>query len=428
MDESGLSVDLAALDGQANVWTSGRVPNDRQARARSVFGLAADEAIHVLHDASWLGDLGHGFVLTDRRFAVARRFGTPSTFTFVADLDRFGETLLVDGVGLELEGWSTEAADALLRLIRATLPDPMRWPDVVLSTVRRELGNVDGIAFAPDIPAKREAATRTAHGMPDDERVLAVLDLTAFGTAALHWVFTDQRFGWRQTRLDVPTSVAWSRLPSEGLYVMDDEINVAGGLFQLTGGLHGLGRALKTLVALIPTEARNPRFEARIRADPDDEAAWQVYADWFEEQGHPRAALIRAHRAGRSGEDVLEKHRLVLDPGIQGVEQRRWRSGFWDELVLYATVGRFGMYESHAPRLALAHPSAWGLRRLQVGSEENPVREEAPVAVLAKCLDLELPFLREIEVHVAFDGPWVRRIAREVEEHHPEATLHLRRH
>lgn len=44
-------------------------------------------------------------------------------------------------------------------------------------------------------------------------------------------------------------------------------------------------------------EARSADFEAAIRADPDDEGAYLVYADWLQQQGEPRGELICVQHA-----------------------------------------------------------------------------------------------------------------------------------
>jgi len=38
-------------------------------------------------------------------------------------------------------------------------------------------------------------------------------------------------------------------------------------------------------------------FEARIRANPENDEDYLVYGDWLQEQGHPRAYLIALQRA-----------------------------------------------------------------------------------------------------------------------------------
>jgi uncharacterized protein (TIGR02996 family) len=49
-------------------------------------------------------------------------------------------------------------------------------------------------------------------------------------------------------------------------------------------------------------EPINPTLEEALRAEPNDSSAALVYADWLEQQGHPRGALIAV------------QHRLSLDP------------------------------------------------------------------------------------------------------------------
>lgn len=52
-----------------------------------------------------------------------------------------------------------------------------------------------------------------------------------------------------------------------------------------------------TTHAVASEEARDHDFEAAIRADPDDEGAYLVYADWLQQAGEPRGELICVQHA-----------------------------------------------------------------------------------------------------------------------------------
>ena len=62
-------------------------------------------------------------------------------------------------------------------------------------------------------------------------------------------------------------------------------------------------------------EPRNPTFEAALHDDPDDIGTKLVYADWLQQQGHPRGALAAVqHRLSSSPKDVellAEERRLI---------------------------------------------------------------------------------------------------------------------
>ena len=54
--------------------------------------------------------------------------------------------------------------------------------------------------------------------------------------------------------------------------------------------------------------ARNPELERTILADPDNEEAYQVYADWLQSEGDPRGEL-----AAVIGKSPVLKQLRVLD-------------------------------------------------------------------------------------------------------------------
>ena len=60
-------------------------------------------------------------------------------------------------------------------------------------------------------------------------------------------------------------------------------------------------------------EPVNPVLEDALRADPDDAGAALVYADWLQQQGHPRGALIAV------------QHRLSLNPSDAGLAEAEQR-------------------------------------------------------------------------------------------------------
>jgi uncharacterized protein (TIGR02996 family) len=63
-------------------------------------------------------------------------------------------------------------------------------------------------------------------------------------------------------------------------------------------------------------EPINATLEEALRADPSDLGAALVYADWLQQQGHPRGALIAVqHRLSRSprDEELIEAERDIVD-------------------------------------------------------------------------------------------------------------------
>jgi uncharacterized protein (TIGR02996 family) len=126
-------------------------------------------------------------------------------------------------------------------------------------------------------------------------------------------------------------------------------------------------------------EPREPALEAALAADPGDAGAALVYADWYEQRGHPRGALIAIQNArfDNPGDAALaDAERTLLrreSARLFGVDRAEksalgidlvWERGF----VRAARVGGrhpFGATEELVWRL-LQHPSLRFLRELVI--------------------------------------------------------------
>lgn len=101
------------------------------------------------------------------------------------------------------------------------------------------------------------------------------------------------------------------------------------------------------------------RLEALIRANPDDERTYLVYADWLQEQNDPRGLLIATMAAGEPYQPLLDAHRAQFVPSIKQQLFYVWTLGFMTEAHLetphWAVVRR-----------VLRHPSAIVLRTLKI--------------------------------------------------------------
>lgn len=126
---------------------------------------------------------------------------------------------------------------------------------------------------------------------------------------------------------------------------------------------------LGRILSLEPRQAENPEMLAAIQADPDDDAAYLVYADWLQEQGDPRGELmVIQYAARRSGAHARVAARVVahfkdqlLPRGCDTDAFRlRWELGFIEGARISGYPG--------AAALAglLSHPSARVLRELSV--------------------------------------------------------------
>jgi uncharacterized protein (TIGR02996 family) len=64
-------------------------------------------------------------------------------------------------------------------------------------------------------------------------------------------------------------------------------------------------------------ELNHRHFLERIQANPDDDLPRLIYADWLEDQGDPRAELLRRFVALRSG----RRGSLIVGPDLGAVRQ-----------------------------------------------------------------------------------------------------------
>ena len=137
----------------------------------------------------------------------------------------------------------------------------------------------------------------------------------------------------------------------------------------------------------VDDEPREPRLEAALAADLGDAAAALVYADWYQQQEHPRGDLIAVQHAlaARPGDAELRAHEAALfrdwrehllgplgqplaNPYGQVSLALSWQHGFVRAARLEGIAGT-----TAAGQLVwelLRHPSARFLRELVVASGE----------------------------------------------------------
>lgn len=128
---------------------------------------------------------------------------------------------------------------------------------------------------------------------------------------------------------------------------------------------------------LTPLDPVNPELEARIAAEPDDETAWQIYADWLNEQGCPRGELAAVHLAYAKkalpslrlkADALLEKYPALTSRELDKVE---WKAGFWQRITV----------DFHHD--VVAHPSARLCQRMTMTTSDE---DHSPiVAALVEC-------------------------------------------
>jgi uncharacterized protein (TIGR02996 family) len=181
--------------------------------------------------------------------------------------------------------------------------------------------------------------------------------------------------------------------------------------------------------------ARNPELEQTILADPDNEAAYQVYADWLQGEGDPRGELTALQVALARGEDAelrareqaliqANRQRLLGDlPDVDPDEdpapvKLTWHAGWLRSARLAAS-------EEHALpdlcRSLLTCGSARFLRELTIGvgvvdDENNYADTTAVIAELGLPQALRVLYLadfaqEESEIswsHLGDVGVWLR--------------------
>lgn len=147
----------------------------------------------------------------------------------------------------------------------------------------------------------------------------------------------------------------------------------------------------KTKKGYVEVEAGEPAqdgagdLESAIHADPDDLAAWKVFADWLQGEGDPRGDLVAVHIAlaekptdaglkARASELMQTQHKALfgeIDPDELGeCWSCDWHMGFWKRV-------KIGVDWDHDIELVkllgqvLRHPSARFLQTLELGLADN---------------------------------------------------------
>lgn len=204
---------------------------------------------------------------------------------------------------------------------------------------------------------------------------------------------------------------------------------------------------LDRLAGREPEPAFHPELVAALEADPDDVAAWAVYADWLTEKGDPRGELISiqlerdaAEEAGREAHHLAAKEHAFLSryrAYFAGTFESgvRFRRGYFDgaevadlaelDALLALESSRFlrelTVLDVASPVDAPAtppRPLPRGLQHLVLGTTDDihrpgrlalgaataglarlaSLRVSAPTVSL---VGLELPALRELKVQAA---------------------------
>lgn len=164
-------------------------------------------------------------------------------------------------------------------------------------------------------------------------------------------------------------------------------------------------------------EPRDEVLEAALRADPGDAAAALVYADWLQQRGHPRGALIAVQHA-RSSSDTpelaAEEARLLeeepallwpLDEHVRRSENGRLTSSglelTWERGFLRRARLDGGMERGESEELLwhlLRHPAARFLRELEIGCHHWGDQDNELVCEVLMSPGLAPPPLRRLAI------------------------------
>ncbi|MDG1478490.1 MAG: hypothetical protein P8R54_02820 [Myxococcota bacterium] len=185
--------------------------------------LADDEPILALYDDTLLGSGADGFALTTQRLVWRNFLEHPRQIRWV-DLEPAAVKHEDDDLIVAESRLSTSAIRqcAALAEVLAVLgerhhsadllhaSEPLR-PATILKLARGHIGEQPAIFYAPALPDRKLRTVRTLHRLPEDERVLVIIDDTLFGSASEGVVITSQRVCWKHL-LDPPDAMLWSEM------------------------------------------------------------------------------------------------------------------------------------------------------------------------------------------------------------------------
>ncbi|HLL25992.1 MAG TPA: TIGR02996 domain-containing protein [Kofleriaceae bacterium] len=153
-------------------------------------------------------------------------------------------------------------------------------------------------------------------------------------------------------------------------------------------------------------EAIEPVLEAALRAEPRDPATALVYADWLEQQGHPRGALIAVqHRLATSPRDatLVAAERAIVDDAGDSLLSKPLRAHFG----IVRTHGDSALSSNHYVCGTLTFDHGF-IRSARVALDRHGADEDVlwellrhPSARALAALDLTADHTRDISLVVA---------------------------
>ncbi len=158
--------------------------------------------------------------------------------------------------------------------------------------------------------------------------------------------------------------------------------------------------------AAAPSEAKkagasNEQMESAIAANPADETAWKVYADWLIEAGEPWGEVIAQAHAGHSQAGKEKEAQAELSGGTDGATFE-WKRGVIDHFTLTPTEVDADNPMQEVLTRVLQHPAGHLVRKLTLGlppfEDDGGLawHMELPVKTLAAAGPL--PLLEELDL------------------------------
>lgn len=201
-------------------------------------------------------------------------------------------------------------------------PEGCVWltDDAVLAHLRSNVTGLDATYLDPGIPPKKLGNVRKIHAatLPANERVLALYDGTAFGSAKDGFVVTSRRLLWKN-QMEGVHFLEWHHIDPDTVFTDGSKLVVGEARIETLYGRDD--EALWTWAMLLETLARSarPSAEAEAEAAASSDDMDHAPSGW----GDASVAVAAAHSAGGWGGTGSEPHvppPSAMPGGISDVE------------------------------------------------------------------------------------------------------------
>jgi hypothetical protein len=221
-----------------------RISARKLRNARRHVGVPSNEPVLALLDHTIFGSGKEGMVLTDtalRYWSMSQRVVIDYMYLPQRRIEKFDfrhiEILAPDGMSIKLDTFQGTASQRdVLQLLKALAAAVATRP-IECDALGKPCGeSADGVELSPeamravrdallavkdmrayfagdDIPEKKARNARTACHVPPEETLIAIVDLTVFGSAEKCWTFTNRALRYRSASYDHRT-YEYRRFPS----------------------------------------------------------------------------------------------------------------------------------------------------------------------------------------------------------------------